>query len=300
MKFHQFRPLYRKGKFLDRARINGLGHFVDGMSDIEAFYSLTAWACKNSDIDENERNAVINRCAVEMAWMQNGRPYFHVYPCIVEAAEKTPMHKIKLSDLSLPECCRVSDCRCAVEVDFGYGYEYATLGACLLCIIENDDGKKSLEIALERESGGSCFKTPLDAKGVEYCLESDKNSSAGVSMRDMIGIAKLVYFSTMLIDDDDFCSRDVLAKDRAKYENADAEAKKTIEERAKRRGKNGWVFGERMESIPHLRRPHFAIRWTGEGRKVPLLRPIKGSVVHRKKLAEVPTGFRDKETKEVG
>jgi hypothetical protein len=39
--------------------------------------------------------------------------------------------------------------------------------------------------------------------------------------------------------------------------------------------------------------PHFGLRWTGEGRKIPKIVPIKGSVINKKLVAEVPTGYED-------
>ena len=62
-------------------------------------------------------------------------------------------------------------------------------------------------------------------------------------------------------------------------------------EKAHRRGKIGWKIGDRIEVDPHFRRPHFAIRWCEEGRRVPRLRPIKGCIVHRHKATTVPTGL---------
>ncbi len=61
--------------------------------------------------------------------------------------------------------------------------------------------------------------------------------------------------------------------------------------RARRRGKLGWNVGQRIEVMPHYRRPHPALVWTGHGRTVPRIVLRKGSVVHRDVLARVPTGF---------
>lgn len=63
-------------------------------------------------------------------------------------------------------------------------------------------------------------------------------------------------------------------------------------EKAKRRGVIGWNIGRECETMPHTRRPHFAIRWMGKGgKKVPRLRSIKGCVVHREFMTKVPTGY---------
>jgi len=75
------------------------------------------------------------------------------------------------------------------------------------------------------------------------------------------------------------------------YEDGDEELRKRLVAKAQRRGKVGWNVGRQIEVTPHVRRPHFAIRWTERGRAVPKLVPVKGSVVHRQLAEKVPTGF---------
>jgi hypothetical protein len=48
---------------------------------------------------------------------------------------------------------------------------------------------------------------------------------------------------------------------------------------------------ERIASGPHYRKPHPALYWTGEGRKIPKIVFRRGAIVQGKKLKEVPTGF---------
>jgi len=79
-----------------------------------------------------------------------------------------------------------------------------------------------------------------------------------------------------------------LADDRLKYEESGDE--KYID-RARRRGKVGWDVGRQIEVIPHYRRPHMALVWTGPGRAVPRIVPRRGSVVHREVEEKLPSGF---------
>lgn len=84
----------------------------------------------------------------------------------------------------------------------------------------------------------------------------------------------------------------VLNADRDKYDlNKDT---KYIS-KAKKRGVVGWDIGKNIEFSPHMRRPHFGLRWTEKGRTVPKIVPIKGCIVRRNKLTDVPTGFLSKE-----
>ena len=50
-------------------------------------------------------------------------------------------------------------------------------------------------------------------------------------------------------------------------------------------------MGRRIEVIPHYRRPHMALVWTGKGREMPKIMPRKGTVVHREVVERLPSGF---------
>jgi hypothetical protein len=100
---------------------------------------------------------------------------------------------------------------------------------------------------------------------------------------------RLCTMLCLLADDPEVITPDVLADDRQKYEASGGDSKYV--DRAHRRGKLGWHVGEKIEVMPHYRRPHPALVWTGRGRSQPRIVLRKGSVVHREVLARVPTGF---------
>ena len=79
----------------------------------------------------------------------------------------------------------------------------------------------------------------------------------------------------------------MLAADRAAYERT-GDGKYVS--KAKRRGKLGWNVGPGIEVIPHVRRPHPALVWTGKGRAVPKVVMRKGSIVHQRKVEQMPHG----------
>jgi hypothetical protein len=65
-----------------------------------------------------------------------------------------------------------------------------------------------------------------------------------------------------------------------------------LAEKARRRGNYGWRVGRSIQVSPHVRAAcPAALCWTGEGRKIPKIRFHRGSIVHRTKIAEMPTGF---------
>jgi hypothetical protein len=118
-----------------------------------------------------------------------------------------------------------------------------------------------------------------------------------VGRRELVEVTKAItrIYATLCLlgDDNDLVERIVLNKDKEKYART-GDVKYV--EKAERRGVRGWDIGKSVERMPHFRRPHFAIRWMGHGEpKRPELRPIKGALVHRDKLSEVPTGYLDDE-----
>lgn len=89
--------------------------------------------------------------------------------------------------------------------------------------------------------------------------------------------------------DDELVRPDVLTADAGKLTPETAEK---LAEKARRRGKIGWVLGDASNTMsPHYRREHFAIRWVGKGRTIPRLTRIKATTVHREQVNNVPTGF---------
>ncbi len=132
--------------------------------------------------------------------------------------------------------------------------------------------------------------------------EADKRGEALLNVTTKTAdILKLVTTLCLLENDPTLIEPDVLDKDRGRYEFGDEETKRFIEERARRRGKIGYLIGGYMERgeagmIPHYRRPHLQIYHTGKGRTIPRLVNVRGCIVHREIVAKIPTGYeRDEE-----
>lgn len=103
-----------------------------------------------------------------------------------------------------------------------------------------------------------------------------------------------IYACLCLLDSDSgLLDRVVMSADRDKFEKSNDEK---YVSRAEKRGIVGWDVGRGVEVMPHFRRPHFAIRWMGTRPNLsPHIRPVKGSVVHRDKIVEMPTGYQPDE-----
>lgn len=245
--------------------------------------------------------------SVECTWLEKGRPYFNIYPSMAQVLSKINF-KFQCQSIQWPS-------------------ELENIPLCIrlakndepLCINENDQPLQSIICVLSQnvhapnaptlqkglvlfanfglhknidmpETYWVAFPLPddkeLDEVIVKYIANS-RDSSPYYKFLDPI--IRLVVGLLVLAGDPEFCVPDVLGKHKAKF--AETKDPKYID-KAKRNGKYGWTIGEHLESIPHIRRPHFAIRHTGVGRSVPKLVPIKGSIVNRSKI-NLPQGYQD-------
>jgi hypothetical protein len=102
-------------------------------------------------------------------------------------------------------------------------------------------------------------------------------------------VARIVCTVCLMADDPEIMEPVVLRDDAARFEKTGEQA---LVDKARRRGHWGWNVGKGIEVSPHVRAASpAALYWTGEGRKIPKIRFRRGSIVHRKKFAQVPTGF---------
>lgn len=130
--------------------------------------------------------------------------------------------------------------------------------------------------------------------GVRWCrLVDERNTWPDVVViRDAdpedMDLIKSAVGVLLLARDPDFFQPSILNKDEHRRDSFDMGF---LVDRAKRRGKFGFELGRNIDVCPHMRRPHFAIRWTGKGGSVPRLVPVKGSIIHRSKAMEIPSGF---------
>jgi hypothetical protein len=124
-------------------------------------------------------------------------------------------------------------------------------------------------------------------------LESSPDFFKGVIFPDDVrrNCVRLVGTLCLLGDNHELIEPEVLEADQGKLDNG-ADIKKLVD-KAHRRGKFGWSIGKGIEMIPHYRRPHPALVWTGEGRTVPKIILRKGSIIHRDAVESIPTGFED-------
>ncbi len=279
MKFHEYRSTYERSR---AARI----HEADKVSARD-WYAGMAW--------EGEIANVVS--ATEAAWHRESRPYYSVWPLCAESLTHVRLTGVAVSNLTLPVE--------SLWIRFALGSEPRAEGDSLLgMLIARDAG--GLMVAADfgdRTPGPDGKPWPLadfmalresHAGDIEenlatVDLSTQRHGEAGsrLALRIAVGVC-------LLGEDSDLIVPDVLADDAGKFaETLDP----ALVARAVRRGKRGWNVGATMQVAPHMRRAHFALRWTGEGRHVPKIVPVRGAIVRRKKITEVPSGYLDHDEK---
>lgn len=245
---------------------------------------------------------------VECRWLENNRPYFNIYPSMAQVLSKVNF-KFQCESIQWPSelkdqpftirFAKNNECLCKNELDQPL--------QSIMCVMSNNvtttgkktDFQKGLVIfanfGLNKnidvpETYWIAFPLP-DGEVLENIITTyiAKNDETTPYYHFLDPIIRLVVGLLVLASDPEYCIPDVLSKHKAQYANT--KDPKFID-KAKRNGKFGWTIGENLEAVPHIRRPHFAIRHTGAGRSVPKLVPIKGSIVNRQKLS-LPQGYQD-------
>jgi len=246
----------------------------------------------------------------EYEWVKSCRPYYKVWPSFIDALCRVPF-SVKREDLA-PPISRIAIRFCDKN--------RLSLTSILAVFTEVDDRFAEVEsgsLAIAVYSLAKGEKYPSTKSIVIYPKETVTESMSHapkVHMEDGVSVVKnsvdgifkvsaeesrineialrIVLALCLFANDPDFFSPDVIASDAAKFDaSSDQEFRQRLIDKAKKRGIVGWRIGQEYETIPHFRRPHFALRHTGKGRTVPRIVPVKGCVVHREKMTKVPTGY---------
>jgi hypothetical protein len=132
-------------------------------------------------------------------------------------------------------------------------------------------------------------------------LDLDISANEGIQLPPgtMDAAVRLVCTLCLLDNDPELIDRDILAKDRAKWERAATEEEiALIVGRALRKDKIGWNIGQRYdERGPYLVPPHPQGFWIGAGRHQLIIKTRKGWVTKKHMVTNVPSGY-DKEAPE--
>lgn len=257
--------------------------------DATGFYNELAGRVAKSVSKMGQRWCVntLNRMAAERQWIANQRPFYRVWPSVLDSFKRTRLD-IPCSALEIPHgiiSIEVPEKETRVLV-----FEPTT--------IKDPSGDRWLQVAVQDETGiteETEIVFPLRKGGSieeRFSLaqkNSDNTINADEQKRDE-WVLRIVVCVSLIAKDPRFVESICLAKDRPRRTTANAD---DLQEKAKKRGVFGWDVGRSVEVGPHVRRPHFGIRWCGtkqEGLE-PRLVPISGAVVKGRKITDVPTGW---------
>lgn len=282
--------------------------FIDGYTllprevkksiDRETFYASIA----RKGMIANDIFAFRQAC-LEQDWNKNQRPYYNVWPLITPMFEKLrlsiPCSVVKMDIPAL--CLRLPEQNNPLEdgtakircILFGIQPTSKDVGnpervPGLVVMLDTGEVHHGLPMHTFKVFPLREDKTIEEAMAL---LKRDTSSDWGLKIsQELVDKAiRLCVCVTLIGNNPDFLTPDVLADDRDKYERGNEEQKRIIVERAHRRGKIGYDLGKKLEISPHLRHSHPALYWTGEGRKIPQIIIRKETIVKRKKATDVPT-----------
>lgn len=292
MKFHEYRTLYQ-----DR----GASGYGKDATPAEVYRDMADVSRRLGQDDVQGRMAhAVSRA--EWMWYRAGCWYYKVWPGVAEAMMRVkldrPGPEFGLADTAL--MLRFADQRGPVHNGVRLKTALVTNNKNVLSVVVEygahgrDEPFKVVSVPTDVPDK-TLGEVLSDPRLVPCLVDESARLDPGLVM-DNSDALRLAVAVILMRRDPAFVTPDQWDH-RAAFD-ADSVLKERVE-RAEVRGVRGFRIGEQYEQVPHLRRPHLGLRWTGEGRRVARIVPIKGAVVHRKKLTEVPTGHYDTEGREV-
>lgn len=236
--------------------------------------------------------AEINLFRSEVAWELKRKPFFNIHEPVVRSIKNT---SLSIKPGSIPSSV-VNELR-VISVKFPIGIsEPLLLGIENFLIVFGDvayhhntgviipGGSVSFSYHTKSMIYSTACMLDKNFEETEFMLEKENETPFEEKQRRLI--SRIGLGVMLLAADPEFIKPVLLKRDQGR--NIDLEK---LKKRAHQRGLIGYEIGADMEVSPHFRRPHFAIRWTGKGSEVPKLVPVKGAIIHKSKMQEIPTGY---------
>lgn len=234
-------------------------------------------------------------CQNEVNWCNARRPYYDVWPSVIEPFLKLDLETVKCKHIILP----------LPQLLIRFPHKHELVGkvrTILVATCMSAEGEPALNVSVDDGSAAGRDQFPIPTivgmslkpeESIQERLEYGRTHPYCADVIDTTMVDAAFRFVTVLClikNDPDLIEPQVLAADQQRYEQ---QSDPTLIAKAERKGKRGWSVGRHIEVAPGYRRPHFAIRWCGPGGVEPKLRPIKGCIVKRKLITDVPTGYLD-------
>ena len=244
----------------------------------------------------------------EYVWAKNKKPYYSVYPSIIPMLTRLNLDidsglvKIPMDVLCIrfpkshnPLIFTFEDQRYEMRaIMMSRTFVKDSLGMTLwmdygeTMTLPNPEGKPYEFPVMTYRNFRCRTGQTIEQDLIELPTEPSSDTGVQIPLETQKDVVRLCCSLCLMQHDPEIISPDVLNADQEKYEKT--KDQKFIE-KSHRRGKVGWIVGAKLEVIPHVRRPHPAIVWTGKGRTVPKVVFRKGSIVHRKAVEKLPSGF---------
>jgi len=243
-------------------------------------------------IATNRASCELNLMWAEIAWGVKRKPFFNVHEPIVRSIKNT---SLKIKPESIPRSV-VHDLG-VLCIKFPIGLNQPELNGIehfFICMGQKTFYAKTGQI-MPGGSIGFSYQNKVSTFGFTWMLSQcfddaesmlEKKDETATEFKTRLLIARIGIGIMLLAANPDFIKPILLKCDQGR--SVDLE---TLKKRAHQRGLIGYEIGADMEVSPHFRRPHFAIRWTGKGSEVPKLVPVKGAIIHKSKMQEIPTGY---------
>jgi hypothetical protein len=228
----------------------------------------------------------------EIAWESKRKPFFNVHEAVLRSIKNT---SLTLKPSVIPKSV-VHDLG-ILCVKFPIGFSEKLLDGIDHFFIfissntfEANTGARlsgdSLSFSYQTNNTVHAFGCMMDQNFEEADQNLDKEAESDIELRRRLLVARIGLGVMLLAADPEFIKPVLLKCDQGR--KIDLEK---LTKRAHQRGLIGYEIGADMEVSPHFRRPHFAIRWTGKGSEIPKLVPVKGAIIHKSKMQEIPTGY---------
>ena len=270
-------------------------------NDPEQFYEHLMTRI-NRTVPDDEDSAAwrVNKQALLLAscWeLQFQRPYYNIYPIVYQSLERTNL-KVAADYIFDQELLSLAVC-------FPKGKELIagdyTVKSFLFCKISEPHRIAGLtinfEISGKADDYTTTFMFPSEKLLSDAIPTGDESRVVGEStqvsgryaqhVQKCLAIAIGVY---LLSKDPENLIPVILRRDQKKTLSP-RKLEEAIERAKRAHHKTGFTVGADWTVGPHVRRPHFALRWTGKGGDIPKLVPVKGTIVRGETLYDVPTGY---------
>lgn len=219
--------------------------------------------------------AIARVAAMEKRWADAGRPYYNIWPSMLEVLQNCNLTGIYGRQLVLPVPALL------LRMPGEHGAILVRQSAAAIVLAWSPMTVKDDAVRVQPIRSDVLLLDALNSGNKDDGFY--EVARAGMSM---------VAAVAMLRENPDIIQPLPLNADAFRYAQTQDPALIT---KAKRKGLFGFDVGRTVESAPGFRRPHFGIRHKGRGRTIPELVPIRGCMVKKKVIMEVPTGYLDEE-----